>query len=234
MVFAVEIITLVPSVWQHVLGSKSGLIGRAFNEGTAELTLNDLRDFGKGIHRQVDDTPFGGGAGMVLAVEPLHKAITVARQRNGGPIYLLDPRGKRFDQKIAHRIAQGPGVVLICGRYEGIDERVRKYVDDELSVGDFVLSAGDPAAWCVIDAVVRLLPGVLGNPASLHEESFSSGILEYPQYTRPNEYDGMSVPEVLRSGNHAAIVNWRDEQATKITHKLRPDLIQAQTTLKKT
>ena len=138
----------------------------------------------------------------------------------------MDPRGGRFDQATARALAAGPGLTLVCGRYEGVDERVRRYVDGEVSIGDFVLSAGDPAAWCIVDAVVRLLPGVLGNAASLDKESFARGGLEYPQYTRPAEYDGMPVPEVLRSGDHAAVARWRREQAERLTAEHRPDLLE--------
>jgi tRNA (guanine37-N1)-methyltransferase len=222
--FAVELITLVPEVWKHTLAAESGLVGRAFASGRVRLTLNDLRAFGKGVHRQVDDAPFGGGAGMVLGVEPLHRAIAQARTTTPGPVVLLTPRGERFGQEAARQLAAGPGMVLVCGRYEGFDERVRHYVDRELSIGDFVLSAGDPGAWCVVDAVVRLLPGVLGNPVSLQEESFAQGLLEYPQYTRPAEYEGMQVPEILRSGDHAAVARWRTEQARRLTELHRPDL----------
>ena len=223
--FAVEVITLVPRWWEQALAPDSGLVGRAFEAGVAELWVRDLRAYGRGPHRQVDDAPFGGGAGMVLAVEPLHRAIVEARQRTAGPVLLLSPRGPRFDQAAARQLAAGPGLTLVCGRYEGIDERVRGYVDAELSVGDFVLSAGDPAALCIVDAVVRLLPGVLGNPQSLQEESFSQGFLEYPQYTRPAEYDGVAVPEVLRSGDHAAVAAWRRTQAEALTRERRPDLV---------
>ncbi len=223
--FAVEVITLVPELWRAFLGRESGLVGRAFAQGAVKLELNDLRAFGRGAHRQVDDAPFGGGAGMVLEVEPLHKAIELSRTRTAGPVFLLDPRGRRFDQPLARELAQGTGMTLVSGRYEGVDERVRRYVDFEVSLGDFVLSAGDPAAWCIVDAVVRLLPGVLGNADSVVEESFSRPLLEYPQYTRPAEYDGVSVPEVLRSGDHAAIARWRASAAQSLTARLRPDLL---------
>ncbi len=225
MPFALEIITLVPDVWKLLCGPDAGLVGKAFETGVATLTVNNLRAYGKGVHQQVDDAPFGGGAGMVLAVEPLHRAITDARARTPGPVVLLGPRGRRFDQAAARELAAGPGMTLVCGRYEGVDERVRRYVDRELSIGDFVLSAGDPAAWCVVDAVVRQLTGVLGNPASLDEESFSHGLLEYPQYTRPAEYDGAGVPDILRSGDHAAIARWRAQEARRLTAEHRPDLL---------
>jgi tRNA (guanine37-N1)-methyltransferase len=208
-------------MWPRLLSADTGLVGRAFATGAAHLTVRDLRDFGVGVHRKVDDTPFGGGAGMVLAVPPLHRAIASARERTPGPVVLLTPRGARFTQAQAHSLAQGPGLTLVCGRYEGMDERVRAYVDLELSLGDFVLSAGDPAAFAMIDAVVRLRTGVLGNPASLQEESFANELLEYPHYTRPAEYAGSAVPAVLRSGDHAAIARWRRDQAQVLTAAAR-------------
>lgn len=226
--FAVEVITLVPDLWPVILGDRAGLVGKAFAAGgTAELRVRRLRDYGKGVHEAVDDAPFGGGAGMILCVEPLRRAIEDARARTPGPVILLSPRGQRFDQAMARELGTGPGFTVICGRYEGYDERVRQYVDRSVSIGDFVLSAGDPAAWAMIDAVVRLRPGVLGNPESILEESFAAAapLLEYPQYTRPVEYDGVSVPEVLRSGDHAAVARWRQERAREITREIRPDLL---------
>ncbi|MEK7703798.1 MAG: tRNA (guanosine(37)-N1)-methyltransferase TrmD [Myxococcota bacterium] len=225
--FAVEVITLAPELWPVLLGPASGLVGRAFHEERAVLRVRDVRDYGKGVHHQVDDAPFGGGPGMVLGVEPLHHAIVDARSRTPGPVILLTPRGERLQQARVRGLANGPGMVLVCGRFEGVDERVRRYVDLELSVGDFVLSAGDPAAWCLVDAVVRKLPGVLGNAASLEEESFEAGGLEYPQYTRPVVYDGAEVPPVLLSGHHAKIAAWRREQAAALTAARRPDLAPA-------
>ncbi|MFC1610597.1 tRNA (guanosine(37)-N1)-methyltransferase TrmD [Myxococcota bacterium] len=226
MVFAVEIITLAPDLWPQLLAPEAGLTGRAFHEGKADVFVRDLRQYGSGRHQQVDDAPFGGGAGMVLCVEPLHRAIKDARRQTSGPVVLLTPRGQPLSQGLARELADGPGMTLVCGRYEGVDERVRRYVDQQVSTGDVVLSSGDPAAWCMIDAVVRLLPGVLGNPDSLAEESFACGLLEYPQYTRPAEYDGESVPEVLRSGDHQAVAAWRRQQALRLTRELRPDLLE--------
>lgn len=226
MTFAVEVITLLPELWPPLLGRGGGLVGRAFAEGLATLHVSDLRQFGQGVHRQVDDAPYGGGPGMVLRVEPLHRAIQVARARTPGEVLMLSPRGERFSQARARQLAAGPGLVLICGRYEGVDERVRGYVDAELSVGDFVLSGGDPAAWAVIDAVVRLQPQVLGNAASPLQESFSGPGLEYPQFTRPVEYEGARVPELLLSGNHAEIARWREAESNRITRERRPDLHQ--------
>ena len=223
--FAVEVITLVPEVWPVILGAGAGLVGRAFSDGLATLRVSSLRAHGKGTHQQVDDAPFGGGAGMVLAAPPVCAAIAIATSRTPGPVVLLTPRGEAFTQRHARSLAAGPGLTVLCGRYEGIDERVRARVDMQLCVGDVVLSGGDPAAWCVIDAVVRLLPGVLGNGESLVEESFAAGLLEYPQYTRPATFEGQTVPEVLRSGNHAAVEHWRREQALLLTRTLRPDLV---------
>lgn len=228
VVFAVEVITLAPQVWPVVLGAPSGLVGRAFDEERVSLRVRNLRDYGKGVHQQVDDAPFGGGPGMVLGVEPLHRAISDARAQTAGPVILLTPRGEPLQQQRVRELATGPGMILVCGRFEGVDERVRRYVDLQISIGDFVLSAGDPAAWCLIDAVVRQIPGVLGNTASLAEESFAGDVLEYPQYTRPVVYDGVAVPDVLLSGHHANIAAWRRAQAAMLTGEHRPDLAERQ------
>ena len=222
--FAVEVVSLVPQLWPVLLGDAGGVVGRAFSRGLAQLYVRHLRDYGRGPQQKVDDTPFGGGAGMILGVEPLHRAIVDARANTPGPVIALSPRGRRCDQALVRELAAGRGMILLCGRYEGFDERVRRYIDVDVSAGDFVLSAGDPAAWCLIDAVVRLLPGALGNPASLCGESFAEGSLAYPQYTRPVTYNGESVPEVLRSGDHGAIARWRAEAARQLTETLRPDL----------
>ena len=225
MPFQVHIITLVPALWETIFSADGGLVGRAFADGKAELKIHNLRDYGKGVHRQVDDNPFGGGAGMVLGVEPLHQAVQTVRSQLEGPIFLLSPRGETFKQPRAHQLAATQGFGLICGRYEGVDERIRDYIDGDLSIGDMVLSGGDPAAWAMVDAVVRLLPGVLGNSASIEEESFANNLLEYPHYTRPAEYEGKSVPDVLRSGNHKAIADWRQAKSLEITKENRPDLL---------
>ena len=225
MAFQVHIITLVPALWETILSADGGLVGRAFADGKAKLTIHNLRDYGKGVHRQVDDNPFGGGAGMVLGVEPLHQAIQEVRKELDGPIFLLSPRGETFKQPKAHELAECKGFGLICGRYEGVDERIRDYIDGDLSIGDMVLSGGDPAAWTMVDAVVRLLPGVLGNASSIEEESFANNLLEYPHYTRPAEYDGKTVPDVLRSGNHKAISDWRKAKSLELTKENRPDLL---------
>lgn len=215
MPFALDVITLAPSIWPALLGSASGLVGRAVEGGEiARLRVWDLRQYGHGVHQQVDDRPFGGGPGMVLQVEPLDRAIQDARQASpGAPVILLSASGSSFVQADARRLVKGPGVVLICGRYEGVDERVVRMVDQELSVGDYVMSHGDAAAWCIADSILRLLPGVLGNEASAQSESFGEdGLLDHPHYTRPAVYKGVAAPEVLLSGDHRAIEEWRREQ----------------------
>ncbi|MBC7794535.1 MAG: tRNA (guanosine(37)-N1)-methyltransferase TrmD, partial [Clostridia bacterium] len=189
----IEVVTLVPEIWPMLTSEYAGVTGRAFVDGLVSLRVRNLKDYGEGKHRKVDDTPFGGGAGMVLAAPPLHDALKAARADTPGLVILMGPRGTRFDQAMARSLALEPGFILVCGRYEGVDERVRKYIDREVSVGDYVLSGGDPAAWTIIDAVVRLRKGVLGNTASVEDESFSAGLLEYPQYTRPVSYDGTEV-----------------------------------------
>ena len=192
--------------------------------GLINLVVHDLRDYTHDRHRQVDDVPYGGGAGMVLKPEPIFEAV---RARSGkGPVILLSPQGERFTQSIAAELARAGDLFLICGRYEGVDERVAEHLADrQLSIGDYVLSGGELAALTVIDAVARLLPGVLGAEDSPLHESFSEQLLEYPQYTRPPVFEGHAVPEILLSGHHAEIARWRREQAEWRTRKLRPDLL---------
>ena len=188
--------------------------------------MHDLRDATTDVHRTVDDSPFGGGAGMVLTPGPIFD--TVEREQPPRPLFLLGPGGRRLDQSFAVELAAGEGFSLLCGRYEGVDERVRTHlVDGEISIGDYVLAGGEVAAMVVLEAVGRLVPGVMGNAESAVEESFSSGLLEYPQYTRPAEYRGWDVPEVLRSGDHARVARWRRAQALARTLAHRPDLIEA-------
>ncbi|MBK7858714.1 MAG: tRNA (guanosine(37)-N1)-methyltransferase TrmD [Archangiaceae bacterium] len=204
------------------------ILGKALERGLLSLTVTDIREFAAGKHHVTDDTPYGGGAGMVMKVEPLVAAIEVAKGRApGAPVLLMSPRGARFDQARARELASCPGLVLVCGRYEGVDERALKYVDGELSLGDFVLTGGELAALCVLDAVARLQPGVLGNAASAGSESFEGGVLEHPHYTRPVEFRGARVPEVLQGGDHARIARWRRWQALKLTEARRPDLFAA-------
>lgn len=223
-----QIITLFPQAFPGVLGES--LMGKALHDGLWQLQTYDLRNYGIGKHKNVDDTPAGGGAGMVLRADVLEAAINDARSAARGvmPIYYLSPRGKRIDQEMARNLAKADGVTLLCGRFEGVDERVLEHFGiQEISLGDFVMTGGELAAQALIDATVRLLPGVLGNADSAVEESFSNGMLEHPQYTKPAEWQGHPIPEVLLSGNHAKIAKWRKEMSEEITRQRRPDLWQA-------
>jgi tRNA (guanine37-N1)-methyltransferase len=226
-----KIITLMPDAFPGVLGQS--LTGRALDMGIWALDAIDLRAFGIGKHRNVDDTPAGGGAGMVLRADVLDAALThVARgtptDRGQWPVVYLSPRGRPFTQAMARHWAGCAGVTLLCGRFEGVDERVlQHHAIEEISLGDFVLTGGEIAAQAMIDATVRLLPGVLGNAESTMEESFSDGLLEHPQYTRPVEWDGRTIPDVLQSGNHGAIAKWRKAEAEAMTKARRPDLWEA-------
>jgi tRNA (guanine37-N1)-methyltransferase len=219
----IDVVTLFPELFEVPL--RTSLLGRAIDSKRLAVGSVQLRSFGLGAHRSVDDEPYGGGAGMVMRPEPVFAAV----ESVAGPdshVVLLSPRGPRFDQAAAARLADLDHLVLICGRYEGVDERVGLHLaDEELSIGDFVLAGGEVAALCVIEAVSRLLPGVLGNARSLESESHSAGLLEYPQYTRPAEFRDWSVPEVLRSGDHAAVELWRREQSERLTRERRPDLL---------
>ena len=221
MSWRATVLTLFPEMFPGPLGHS--LAGKALSEGRWSLDPVDIRAFAEGRHRSVDDTPFGGGAGMVMRPDVVDAAIVaVADDR---PLLCLTPRGRPFMQADAQRLAAGPGVVLICGRYEGIDQRViEARCAEEVSLGDFVLSGGEPAALALLDAAVRLLPGVMGAADSAMEESFAAGLLEYPHYTRPAEWQGRAVPPVLLSGNHAAIAAWRRAEAERITRERRPDL----------
>ncbi|MCY4287603.1 MAG: tRNA (guanosine(37)-N1)-methyltransferase TrmD [Aestuariivita sp.] len=220
-----RVISLFPEVFPGVLACS--LSGQALEKGLWGLETIDLRQYGIGKHRDVDGPPIGGGAGMVLRPDVMESAITDAMSSVSAPwpLIYLSPRGRPVDQELIAMLAAANGTTLICGRYEGLDERVLNHFDiAEYSIGDFVLSGGELAAQVVIDAVVRLLPGVVGNAASLHDESFSSGLLEYPQFTRPTMWQGKQVPEVLLSGNHAKIAAWRKEAAERVTRLRRPDL----------
>jgi tRNA (guanine37-N1)-methyltransferase len=206
--------------------TEASLIGKALANGLLDLRVHDLRSGTTDPHRSVDDSPFGGGAGMVLAPEPIFNVVEAAAPLP--PLLLLAPGGRRFDQKWAEDLARRPGFSLLCGRYEGVDQRVADHlVDGEISVGDFVLAGGEIGALAVVEAVTRLVPGVMGNEDSATEESFSEGLLEYPQYTRPAEFRGWGVPEVLRSGDHERVRRWRRAQALARTLERRPDLIAA-------
>jgi tRNA (guanine37-N1)-methyltransferase len=219
-----SVLTLFPEMFPGPLGVS--LVGQALQAGVWTLTPQQIRDFGLGRHRQVDDTPAGGGAGMVLRADVLGAALDAAGAQNpDSPLIYLSPRGRPFDQAMAKEFAAGPGVVLLAGRFEGVDERVIEGRGlREVSIGDYVLSGGEPAAMVLIDACVRLLPGVLGAAESLAHESFEGGLLEYPQYTRPREWEGRSIPDVLLSGDHQAIAAWRKAEAQRITAERRPDL----------
>jgi len=226
-VWTAQIITLFPTAFPGVLGES--LTGKALKDGIWQLQTFDLRRYGIGKHKNVDDTPAGGGAGMVLRADVLERAIMEARAGATGrmPLIYLSPRGPRFDQAMAQRLAKADGVTMLCGRFEGVDERVLEHFDiQEVSLGDFVMTGGEIAAQAMIDATVRLLPGVLGNADSAIEESFSNGLLEHPQYTKPAEWNGRYIPEVLLSGNHAKIAEWRREMSEKLTKDRRPDLIE--------
>jgi len=219
----IDVLTLFPAMFAGPLDES--IIKRAKNSGLLDLELHQLRDWTHDRHKTVDDRPFGGGPGMLLKPEPIFAAVE-SLQREKTRVVLMSPSGRKFDQSIARELAQQEHLLIITGHYEGFDERIREALaDDELSIGDYVLTNGALPAMVVIDTVVRLLPGVLGDDASSAEESFSHGLLEYPQWTRPAEFQGMKVPEVLVSGNHAEIAKWRAEQAKKRTQEQRPDLI---------
>ena len=217
----IDVVALFPDMVEGPLSAS--IPGRIQEKGVATIRTHDLRAWGLGRHRTVDDAPYGGGAGMVLRPEPVAAAIAALR-RVDTTVILMDPGGTRFDQKVAHDLAGRAHLVFVCPRYEGIDERVRPLVDLELSIGDYVLSGGEPAALVVIDAVIRLLPGAI-DAASTDEESFAAGLLEYPHYTRPATFAGQDVPAILTSGDHGAVRRWRHERAVERTARMRPDLL---------
>jgi tRNA (guanine37-N1)-methyltransferase len=220
----IDILTIFPALVDGFLSES--LIGKARREGLLDIRVHDLRSAASDPHRSVDDSPFGGGAGMVLAPEPLFAAVEAVEPPR--PLFLLGPGGRRFDQGVARELAATEAFSLLCGRYEGVDQRVADHlVDGELSVGDVVLAGGEVAALLITEAVGRLVPGVMGNDLSAGDESFSDGLLEYPQFTRPADFRGWAVPEVLRSGDHGRIERWRRAQALARTLSRRPDLIEA-------
>jgi tRNA (guanine37-N1)-methyltransferase len=226
MPWTARVLTLFPEMFPGPLGES--LAGKALSKGLWQLAVRDLRDYAQDRHRTVDDTPFGGGAGMVLRPDVLDRALA-AERAEGQPLLYFSPRGRLLDQELVRELVAGEGAVLLCGRYEGIDERVlEKHRPVEVSIGDFVLSGGELAAMVLIDAAVRLLPGVMGNEASSEEESFGAAfdglLLEHPHYTRPAEWDGRPVPPVLLSGHHEEIRRWRRARAEEITRERRPDL----------
>jgi tRNA (guanine37-N1)-methyltransferase len=219
----IHLLTLFPEMFDSFLGGS--LLGKAIRSGRVSIERVQLRDFATSRHRTTDDAPYGGGAGMVMLVEPIVRALE-SLPADSRPRILLGPRGRPFGQEDARRWAEGGELALICGRYEGIDERVRAYVDEEVSLGDFVLSGGEAAAMAIVDAVCRLVPDVLGNEVSAVEESFAAGepLLEFPQYSRPADFRGTRVPEVLLSGDHERIRRWRRQAALEMTRRVRPDL----------
>jgi tRNA (guanine37-N1)-methyltransferase len=225
MSFRATVLTLYPEMFPGTLGH--ALAGKALAQGTWSLEPVQIRDYATDRHRSVDDTPAGGGAGMVMRADVLASALDANTGENDPrPRLLMSPRGKPLTQARVHDLAAGPGVVIVCGRFEGVDQRLiegRKL--EEVSIGDYVLSGGEVAAQVLLDAVIRLLPGVMGNAASGESESFEGNLLEHPHYTRPAEWEGRTIPEVLTSGNHAKIEQWRREQAEKLTRERRPDLL---------
>ena len=220
-----EVLTLFPNMILGAIGHS--IVGRAISSGLVQVHAQDIRDQTDDRHRTVDDVPYGGGAGMVMKAEPVVRTLRIAREAiPNGRVVLMSASGRPFTQAKVREYATLPGLILVCGHYEGVDERVAEhYVDEELSIGDYVLSGGEIPALVVLDAVVRLIPGVLGNTSSLAEESHESGLLEYPQYSRPVAFEGYRVPDVLLSGNHAEIARWRRQAALEKTRRNRPDLI---------
>lgn len=222
----IDILTLFPKMFEGFLSES--LLNRAQKKKLVKIKIWDLRKFTTDKHRTVDDSPYGGGPGMVMRVDIINRAISTLKSKVKSKklkIILLTPQGKKFDQKMALSLSKCSNLILICGHYEGYDERIRQLVDLEISIGDYILTGGEIPAQVVIDAVARLIPGVVGKEESLKEESFSQGLLEYPQYTRPEKYKNMKVPEVLLSGNHQKIAKWRKTQALKKTKNQRPDLL---------
>jgi tRNA (guanine37-N1)-methyltransferase len=223
--FRADVLTLFPDMFPGALGLS--LAGEALKQGTWSLHTHDIRDHGLGKHRAVDDTPAGGGAGMVIRADVLASSIdSVVQANDTRPRLLMSPRGKPLTQEMVRDFASGEGVVIICGRFEGVDERVIEGRNlQEVSIGDYILSGGEPAALVLLDAIVRLLPGVMGKQESGEDESFENGLLEYPHYTRPREWEGRSIPDILLSGDHKKIAEWRRAESERLTQERRPDLL---------
>ena len=221
----IDIVTIFPAMVEHAL--RTGVVGRAIERGTLDVAVRDLREFTTDRHRVVDDVPYGGGPGMVLKPDPIFRALDAIEAERGGPltVILTSPQGQRFTQAEAQRLSGVAHIVLLCGRYEGFDDRVRERVTEELSIGDYVLTGGELPALVVLDAVARFVPGVVGDEQSVAEDSFTRGLLDFPQYTRPPEIDSLRVPDVLLSGNHAEIRRWRKREALSRTLDRRPDLL---------
>lgn len=218
----INILSIFPSLFKPFL--ETGIIGRAKEKGIITFNLVDIRDFSSDSYGTVDDSPYGGGAGMVMKVEPIIEALESLEGK--GETYLLSPRGKRFSQNMARELTEKKILSLICGRYKGVDERVRDFVDGEISIGDYILSGGEVAAMVIVEALTRLLPGAVGDVDSVNTDSFEKGLLDSPVYTRPQEFRGKKVPEVLLSGNHGEIEHWREEEAIKLTRKYRKDIME--------
>ena len=233
MTWKANILTLYPEIYPGYLSYS--LLGKALEKKIWELNIYNLRDFGDGKHKTVDDKPFGGGAGMIIKPDILGNAIeeTLIKNHNQQKLVYLSPKGKPFKQVDAEKFSQSNGVSILCGHFEGIDQRVIDiYEVEEISMGDYVLTGGEVASFAFLDAIIRLLPGVLGNEISIKDESFSDNLLEYPQYTKPQEYKNIKVPDVLLSGNHEKIAEWRREKSIEITEKNRPDLLKDKNTKK--
>lgn len=220
-----EIFTILPEIFTPYLGAS--ILEKAARKGLVEFNVHNIRDFTHDSHHTTDDTPYGGGGGMVMKPEPIFEAVeSVLGDRSSAPVLLMTPQGKVFDQQLAHQLAEEPQVAIVCGRYEGYDERIRSdLVTHEVSIGDFVLTGGELPALMIMDAITRLLPGVLGDPTGAIDDSHSSGLLEYPHYTRPVEFRGMKVPDILLSGDHQKIEEWRTTQALMRTFEKRPDML---------
>jgi tRNA (guanine37-N1)-methyltransferase len=223
----IEVITVIPEVFSAYLGAS--ILGRAMESGLLSVKIHNLRDYTEDKHHVTDDYPFGGGAGMVMKIEPMSRALEIIAPRDSFYRILCCPQGRLFGQSVVKELAVRENLCILCGRYEGFDERVRELVDDEISLGDFVLTGGELAAMVMIDAVARFVPGVLGNEASAPQDSHSNGLLEYPHYTRPREFQGKKAPEVLLTGNHALIEKWRRQESLYRTRERRPDLFEKAT-----
>ena len=221
----IDVISIFPEMFYPVL--QNGIVGKALENKLVQVVTHDLRDYASGKHKNTDDSPFGGGPGMVMKPEPLYKAITSLNLESNIPVIALSAQGKLFDQKVAERLSQQEQIVIVCGRYEGVDERILEhYVTEEISIGDYIVSGGEIPAMLIIDSVIRLIPGALGHgDEAISDDSHTSGILQFPQYTRPAQFEGKKVPEVLLSGDHQAIANWRRTEALRRTLERRPDLL---------
>jgi tRNA (guanine37-N1)-methyltransferase len=218
-----DVLTIFPTFFSSPV--REGLLGKAMEAGAVEVNVVNMRDFATDRHKVVDDVPFGGGPGMVMKPEPICAAIAHARRANPGRAILMSPQGRLFEDRVARELAGEPGLILVCGRYEGVDERVLKFVDMELSIGDYILSGGEAAAFVVIEAVSRFLPGVVGDGESVQTDTFFDGLMKHPQYTRPRAFMDAEVPEVLLSGNHERIRQWRRRESLRRTLERRPDLL---------